>query len=112
MILLLFYTTFKKVAINTIGSKEGRARYEEALKEYFFSHIEEMCNDCKTRLEKNPLRILDCKVDAKSEIMKNAPKIIDYLSDEDKTYFNNVLKCLDELGVEYVIEQNLVRGLD
>ena len=101
-----------KVAINTIGSKEGRARYEEALKEYFSSHIEEMCNDCKTRLEKNPLRILDCKVDAKSEIMKNAPKIIDYLSDEDKAYFDKVLKCLDTLGVEYVIEQKLVRGLD
>ena len=71
-----------------------------------------MCNDCKTRLEKNPLRILDCKVDAKSEVMKNAPKIIDYLSDEDKAYFNQVLKCLDKLGVDYVIEQNLVRGLD
>lgn len=101
-----------KVAINTIGSKEGRARYEEALKEYFSSHIENMCDDCKTRLEKNPLRILDCKVDAKSDIMKNAPKIIDYLSDEDKAYFDKVLKCLDTLGVEYVIEQKLVRGLD
>ena len=101
-----------KVAINTIGSKEGRARYEEALKEYFSSHIENMCDDCKTRLEKNPLRILDCKVDSKSEIMKNAPKIIDYLSDEDKAYFDKVLKCLDTLGVEYVIEQKLVRGLD
>jgi histidyl-tRNA synthetase len=101
-----------KVAINTIGSKEGRARYEEALKEYFSSHIENMCDDCKTRLEKNPLRILDCKVDAKSDIMKNAPKIIDYLSDEDKAYFDKVLKSLDTLGVEYVIEQKLVRGLD
>ena len=101
-----------KVAINTIGSKEGRARYEEALKEYFSSHIENMCDDCKKRLEKNPLRILDCKVDAKSDIMKNAPKIIDYLSDEDKAYFDKVLKCLDTLGVEYVIEQKLVRGLD
>ena len=101
-----------KVAINTIGSKEGRARYEEALKEYFSSHIENMCDDCKKRLEKNPLRILDCKVDAKSDIMKNAPKIIDYLSDEDKAYFDKVLKCLDTLGVEYVIEQKLVRVLD
>ena len=101
-----------KVAINTIGSKIGRARYEEALKTYFSEHIEKMCNDCKTRLDKNPLRILDCKVDAKSEVMKNAPKIIDYLSDEDKAYFDKVLKCLDALGVEYVIEQKLVRGLD
>lgn len=101
-----------KVAINTIGSASGRAKYEEALKEYFGAHIDEMCSDCKTRLEKNPLRILDCKVDAKSDVMKNAPKIIDYLSDEDKAYFDKVLKCLDTLGVEYVIDQKLVRGLD
>ena len=101
-----------KVAINTIGSKAGRAKYEEALKEYFSAHIDEMCNDCKTRLEKNPLRILDCKVDSKSAVMENAPKIIDYLSDEDKAYFDKVLTCLDKLGVEYVIEQKLVRGLD
>ena len=101
-----------KVAINTIGSVAGRARYEEALKEYFSKHIENMCDDCKTRLEKNPLRILDCKVDAKSEIMANAPKIMDYLSDEDKAYFNKVLSSLDALGVNYVIDAKLVRGLD
>jgi histidyl-tRNA synthetase len=101
-----------KVAINTIGSIAGRARYEEALKEYFSKHIENMCDDCKTRLEKNPLRILDCKVDAKSEIMANAPKIMDYLSEEDKDYFNKVLSSLDALGVNYVIEPKLVRGLD
>ncbi|MBR6516851.1 MAG: histidine--tRNA ligase [Bacilli bacterium] len=101
-----------KVAINTIGSIAGRARYEEALKEYFSKHIENMCDDCKTRLEKNPLRILDCKVDAKSEIMANAPKIMDYLSDEDKDYFNKVLSSLDALDVNYVIEPKLVRGLD
>lgn len=101
-----------KVAINTIGSIAGRARYEEALKEYFSKHIDNMCDDCKTRLEKNPLRILDCKVDAKSEIMANAPKIMDYLSEEDKDYFNKVLSSLDALGVNYVIEPKLVRGLD
>ena len=101
-----------KVAINTIGSIAGRARYEEALKEYFSKHIENMCDDCKTRLEKNPLRILDCKVDAKSEIMATAPKIMDYLSEEDKDYFNKVLSSLDALGVNYVIEPKLVRGLD
>ena len=101
-----------KVAINTIGSVAGRARYEEALKEYFSKHIENMCDDCKKRLEKNPLRILDCKADAKSEIMANAPKIMDYLSDEDKAYFNKVLSSLDALGVNYVIDAKLVRGLD
>lgn len=101
-----------KVAINTIGSVTGRARYEEALKEYFSKHIENMCDDCKKRLEKNPLRILDCKADAKCEIMANAPKIMDYLSDEDKAYFNKVLSSLDALGVNYVIDDKLVRGLD
>lgn len=101
-----------KVAINTIGSVAGRARYEEALKEYFCKHIENMCDDCKKRLEKNPLRILDCKADAKCEIMANAPKIMDYLSDEDKAYFNKVLSSLDALGVNYVIDDKLVRGLD
>lgn len=101
-----------KVAINTIGSVAGRARYEEALKEYFSKHIENMCDDCKKRLEKNPLRILDCKADAKCEIMANAPKIMDYLSDEDKAYFNKVLSSLDALGVNYVIDDKLVRGLD
>ncbi len=101
-----------RVVINTIGSTEGRKNYEEALKVYFAEHIESMCDDCKMRLEKNPLRILDCKVDANSEIMKNAPKIIDYLSAEDQKYFQNVLKVLDALGVDYVIDNNLVRGLD
>lgn len=101
-----------KVIVNTIGSKEGRQKYEEALKNYFSEHIESMCDDCKQRLVKNPLRILDCKVDASSDIMKNAPKIIDYLSDEDKNYFNNVLKILDELGIKYLVDTNLVRGLD
>ena len=101
-----------KVAINTIGSVAGRARYEEALKEYFSKHIENMCDDCKKRLEKNPLRILDCKADAKCEIMANAPKIMDYLSNEDKAYFNKVLSSLDALGVNYVIDAKLVRGLD
>lgn len=101
-----------KVVINTIGSLDGRKKYEEALKDYFKDHIDSMCNDCKMRLEKNPLRILDCKVDAKSSILMNAPKISDYLSDEDKDYFNNVLNCLDKLKVNYIVDYNLVRGLD
>ncbi len=101
-----------KVAINTIGSTEGRKKYEEALKAYFTSHIDSMCDDCKMRLEKNPLRILDCKVDAKSDVMKNAPKIIDYLSEEDQNYFKQVLETLEALGVDYVVDDNLVRGLD
>ena len=101
-----------KVCINTIGSIEGRAKYEEVLKEYFSKHIDSMCEDCKVRLEKNPLRILDCKVDADTEIMHNAPKIIDYLSEEDKAYFNKVLNTLDYLEIPYEVDDKLVRGLD
>lgn len=101
-----------KVLINTIGSKEGRSVYEKALKDYFSIHIDSMCDDCKMRLEKNPLRILDCKVDKETQIMKNAPKITDYISDEDNEYFNKVLTTLDALGVKYEIDPNLVRGLD
>lgn len=101
-----------KVAINTIGSSQGRKVYEEALKSYFTSHIDQMCADCKVRLEKNPMRILDCKVDAKSDIMMNAPKITEYLTNEDIEYFKQVLSCLDALNVNYVVDPNLVRGLD
>lgn len=101
-----------KVLINTIGSSAGRSKYEEALKEYFSKHIDCMCEDCKSRLNKNPLRILDCKVDAKSDILINAPKIMDYLTEDDLAYFKKVLEILDKLGVKYEINQKLVRGLD
>ena len=100
------------ISLNTIGSKESRARYEEVLKSYFSEHIECMCQDCKNRLVKNPLRILDCKVDAKSEIMINAPKIKDYLTEEDLNYYNEVKRALDELKVPYEENDHLVRGLD
>ena len=100
------------ISLNTIGSKESRTRYEEVLKSYFSEHIECMCQDCKNRLVKNPLRILDCKVDAKSEIMINAPKIKDYLTEEDLNYYNEVKRALDELKVPYEENDHLVRGLD
>mgnify|MGYP002512407217 CR=1 FL=1 len=72
-----------KVKINSIGDEASRAAYRTALVEYFSKYQEELCGDCKTRLEKNPLRILDCKVDAGNEILKNAPKTIDYLNEEN-----------------------------
>jgi histidyl-tRNA synthetase len=104
--------TSVKIEINTLGSKEGRQRYLQVLHDYFAEHIEDMCEDCKKRLEKNPLRILDCKVDADSEIMKNAPKIMDYLTKEDKNYFKQVLAALDSYHISYEVDSNLVRGLD
>lgn len=101
-----------KVNINSLGDDESRGAYREALVEYFKPHIDELCEDCKARLEKNPLRILDCKVDAENEIMKKAPKTLDYLNDESRDRFEKVCDYLEVLGVKYEINPSIVRGLD
>ncbi len=101
-----------KVCINTLGDDESRAAYREALKAHFTPHIDDLCGDCHRRLEQNPLRILDCKVDADSEWLKTAPRLQDYLNEESKNYFSEVLKSLDDLGIPYEIDDRLVRGLD
>ena len=98
--------------INSIGDFNSRANYSKALKEYFSKYIDTMCEDCKRRLNTNPMRILDCKVDSENIAIKNAPNIKDYLTEESITYFNNVLKSLDKLNIPYVVDDNLVRGLD
>ena len=81
-------------------------------KEHFKPYLEELCYDCNQRFEKNPLRILDCKVDREHEAMKSAPKTIDFLTDEAKAYFEEVCSLLDDLEIEYEVDPNLVRGLD
>lgn len=101
-----------KVHINSIGDIESRNNYRKALLEYFKPHLSELCEDCQNRYQKNPLRILDCKVDCDSDVLKNAPIITDYLNEESKKYFEKVLEYLDGLGIEYVIDNRLVRGLD
>ena len=101
-----------KVNLNTLGDSESRNNYRNALLEYFKPYLDELCEDCKERYNKNPLRILDCKVDANNEIMKNAPKITSYLNEESKTYFENVKKYLQALDIEYEVNPNIVRGLD
>lgn len=101
-----------KVNINSLGDKQSREQYRNALIEYFRPHIDDLCEDCKCRFEKNPLRILDCKIDKDKEIMKNAPKTIDYLNEESKKHFEDVKKYLDALQIEYKVNTNLVRGLD
>ena len=98
--------------VNSIGDSISRANYSKALKEYYSKYIDTMCDDCKRRINTNPLRILDCKVDANHVANKNAPSIKEYLSSESKEYFNNVLKTLDTLKVPYVVNDKLVRGLD
>lgn len=98
--------------INTLGDEKSRNDYREALVEYFSKHIENMCSDCKERLKLNPLRILDCKVEADREIIKNAPKIEDYLSDASRERFEQILFTLDIMGIPYEVDRTLVRGLD
>ena len=101
-----------KVSINSLGNPEERQAYNEALVKHFEPRINEFCEDCNNRLYKNPMRILDCKVDAGHELIKSAPKLLDYLGEESKQYFAEVLTHLDALGVKYEIDHNLVRGLD
>jgi len=101
-----------KVNINTLGDTESRLKYREALVEYFKPHLAELCEDCKNRYETNPLRILDCKVDHELDIMKNAPKISDYLNEKSINHFNKVKEYLESMEIEYVVNENLVRGLD
>ena len=101
-----------KVNINSLGDRESRENYRKALLEYFKPYLNNLCDDCRNRYEKNPLRILDCKVDSKKEIMKNAPKLTDYLNEESKRHFEMVQKYLDSMDIEYVVNPNIVRGLD
>ena len=79
---------------------------------HFEPRIGEFCSNCKSRLEKNPLRILDCKEDRDHELMKTAPSIIDYLNEESLDYFKKVTSYLDEIDIAYAVDPNLVRGLD
>ena len=98
--------------INSIGCPTCRAEYHKALKEYFSSRKDELCNTCKSRLDRNPMRILDCKSPICHEIAEGAPAVIDYLCDECKEHFENVQKYLKAQNIEYTINPEIVRGLD
>ena len=98
--------------INSLGDDQSRDAYRQALKDHFAPVLDQLCSDCKARFDKNPLRILDCKVDAKNPAMQSAPKTIDYLSDHAKAHFDKVCSLLDDLEIDYVVDTNLVRGLD
>ena len=100
------------VKLNFLGSFKSRENYKKALYQYFETKIDSMCEDCKRRLETNPLRILDCKIKEDQEIVKDAPKINDYLTKEDSDEFSNILSCLDKLHINYSVDESLVRGLD
>lgn len=98
--------------INSIGCPTCRAEYHKALKEYFSQYTDELCATCNERLERNPMRILDCKSPVCKSISENAPVVLDYLCDECKEHFEKVKTYLDAVGIEYIINPKIVRGLD
>ena len=98
--------------INSIGCPTCRAEYHKALKKYFSSRKDELCDTCKSRLDRNPMRILDCKSPICHEIAEGAPVVIDYLCDECKEHFENVQKYLKAQNIEYTINPQIVIGLD
>ncbi|MDE5945859.1 MAG: histidine--tRNA ligase [Oscillospiraceae bacterium] len=98
--------------INSIGCPECRAEYHKALKEYFGEKKDELCDTCLSRLEKNPMRILDCKSEICSEIAKDAPVILDYLCDECREHFEKLQGYLKNLSIDFKINPKIVRGLD
>lgn len=98
--------------LNSIGCPKCRAEYHKALKEYFENKKEDLCQTCLDRLDRNPMRILDCKSPICSSIAKDAPVVLDYLCDDCKEHFEKVKKYLDTMNIEYQINPQIVRGLD
>ncbi|EGQ79454.1 histidine--tRNA ligase, partial [Fusobacterium animalis ATCC 51191] len=101
-----------EVKINSVGSKESRTIYREKLIEHFSKHLDDMCDDCKDRINRNPLRLLDCKVDKDKDFYKSAPNIIDFLFEDERKHYEDVKKYLDVFGIKYTEDPTLVRGLD
>lgn len=101
-----------KLVINTLGDQESRDKHRHALVEHFAPHKDELCEDCQVRLEKNPLRVLDCKKDKDHPAMATAPSIFAYLTNEAEAYFTKVKTYLANMGIAYHVDPNLVRGLD
>ena len=98
--------------LNSIGCPECRKEYHKALKEYFTARKDQLCDTCLSRLERNPMRILDCKSPQCQEVAKGAPKITDYLCEDCRAHFQKVQEYLTALGIEFEIDPGLVRGLD
>ncbi len=118
-IIVLALSAFKRLGledvglqINSIGCPTCRKEYHKALKEYFTARKDQLCDTCLSRLERNPMRILDCKSPECQEVAKGAPKITDYLCEDCRDHFAKVQEFLTALGIEFEIDPGLVRGLD
>ncbi len=101
-----------ELLINSVGTKESRARYNEALRAELKEVVGGMCEDCRRRAETNPLRVLDCKVPEDQPIIDKLPSILDFLDQEDKEHFRRVREFLDDRQIAYTVRPRLVRGLD
>lgn len=101
-----------ELRINSLGCPECRQKYNTALKEYIGSNIDKLCDDCRERFEKNPLRVLDCKEEKCQRIIADAPVVLDYLDEECTEHFETVKAILDEMGIKYEVDDKIVRGLD
>ena len=100
------------IYINSIGCPDCRKEYFKDLQEYFNQYRQELCEDCQSRIDRNPMRVLDCKVDNSKEIISNAPSILDYLCADCQEHFARVKDYLSVLGLDYTIDARMVRGLD
>ncbi|MBQ9188911.1 MAG: histidine--tRNA ligase [Clostridia bacterium] len=100
------------IKLNSIGCPKCRGRYQAALREYLAGRYDELCDDCKSRFEANPLRILDCKVEHCKEIVREAPHTMDYVCDECRDHMHTLTGLLDDIGIRYELDPMLVRGLD
>ena len=101
-----------KLNLNSIGCPVCKKEYNEKLRNYFSQHQDKLCATCHTRLEKNPMRIIDCKSEICSAIAEDAPKMIDHLCPDCKEHLDKTLRYLDSVGIDYTINPNIVRGLD
>lgn len=100
------------IQVNSIGCPVCREEYKKALIKYYKQYQKQMCDNCKLRLAKNPMRLLDCKESSCQELRVNAPQILDYLDEECKKHFMKVVEYLDELNLPYELNPRIVRGLD
>ncbi len=118
-VIFILYNLLKKlmvknvvIEINSIGCKSCRLNYKNKLKDFLINVKNDLCTDCQNRIEKNPLRVLDCKNEKCKELVKNSPQILNFLCEECKLHFENVEKFLTYFNVEYKINSFMVRGLD
>ncbi len=118
-VISIMNTFFKKVGlksiklcINSIGCPTCRKQYNEVLKDYFRPNLDKMCDDCRARFDKNPLRMIDCKDDRCKKFAEGAPRLIDYLCEDCGAHFEGLKKNLDILNIPYTIDSGIVRGLD